>query len=155
MTTALDTNILIDLLLRDTPHAQETARRVEELKRLGPLIVSEAAYSEFAPLFRTREAVDIFLADMVVRVRPSSFVALHRAGRAWRAYTTRRPRGPVCARCGATRQVFCENCGAELQYRQHTIGDFLIGGHAVTHADRLLTRDRRSYPRYFPELALA
>ena len=155
MISAVDTNILMDLLLGDSAHGPTSKRLLDEARQLGDLIISEAAYAEIAPRFDRPRDVGAFLERTGIVLQPSSREALHLAGQAWRAYSRRRPRLPTCPECGAEQQVRCERCSAELQFRQHTIGDFLIGGHAAVHADRLLTRDRRSYARYFPGLTLA
>ena len=152
MITALDTNILIDVLQGQAP---ESGDRLADAVERGGGIICEAVYSEVAPLFETPAVLDSFLASTGVRLEPSSREALHRAGQAWRAYSRQRPRVPICSQCGASPQLTCDACGASLQFRQHTLADFLIGGHALVHADRLLTRDRRSYARYFPDLTLA
>ena len=152
MITAVDTNVLIEVL---NGQSADSTDRLANAQELGGVVICEAVYSEVAPLFETAGGLNRFLVATGIRVERSSDEALHRAGLAWRDYSRSRPRLPACPQCGTSQQIFCERCGTEVQFRQHTLADFLIGGHAVMHADRLLTRDRRSYGRYFPELALA
>lgn len=153
MITAVDTNVVLDVLIPGAPHGDESERALAEAVRAGAVVISEPVYAELAVHFPNSENLDRFLADTGIGLKPSGTEALHRAGRAWSVYVRRRP--PLtCPQCGATQDVRCERCHARVRPRQHVVADFLIGAHAVVHADRLLTRDRGYYATYFPDLKL-
>jgi predicted nucleic acid-binding protein len=154
MITAVDTNILLDVLIPDAPHADTSERALAEGLRAGAVVISEPVYAELSAHFPEQRELDRFLADTGLRVEPSSAEALYRAGRAWSEYLRRRPATVACPQCRAPQEVRCDQCGASIQPRQHVVADFVIGAHALLHADRLLTRDRGYYSSYFPELAL-
>lgn len=154
MITAVDTNILLDLLIPDAPHGDISARSLADALRAGALVVSEPVYAELAVHFPQREELDRFFVDVRIRLEPSGIAALHRAGRAWNDYLRRRPISLSCPECGSSQAVRCDHCGAPIHPRQHVLADFVIGAHALEHADRLLTRDRGYYGTYFPELRL-
>ena len=152
MISAVDTNVLLDILIPDAPHGDESERRLADAVGAGYIVICEAVYTELAAYFEQPDDLEGFVEHTGIRLEPSNRVALHRAGGAWRAYA--RPE-LVCPQCGTARAVRCEECGAPLQVRQHVVADFMIGAHAVEHADRLITRDRGYYAAYFPELELA
>ncbi|MGH3808749.1 MAG: type II toxin-antitoxin system VapC family toxin [Pseudonocardiaceae bacterium] len=154
MTTAVDTNILLDVLIPEAPHGEASERALAEAAGAGALLISEPVYAELAVHFAEQQALDRFLTDTGIRLEPSGAEALHRAGRAWSDYLRRRPTTLACPQCGAAQDVRCDQCGASIQPRQHVVADFLIGAHALVHADRLLTRDRGYYATYFADLAL-
>ena len=114
----------------------------------------EAVYAELAAHFTAPLDVERFCTDTRLRLETSGTDALALAGRAWAAYARRRPSGFTCAHCGANQIVQCERCGEAIRARQHIVADFLIGAHAQTHADALLTLDPRFYRSYFPDLQL-
>ncbi len=153
MITAVDTNILLDVLIPDAPHGDESESALAEALRAGAVVISDPVYAELAVHFPEQEKLDRFLADTGLRLESSNADALYRAGRAWTEYLRRRP-AVTCPRCGATQDLHCEECRANIQPRQHVVADFIIAGHALVRADQLLTRDRGYYATYFPELTL-
>ncbi|MCH7577335.1 MAG: type II toxin-antitoxin system VapC family toxin [Chloroflexi bacterium] len=153
MISAVDTNILLDVLIPDAPHGDESEHALAEALRAGAVLISDPVYAELAVHFAEQERLERFLADTGLRLESSNADALYRAGRAWSEYIRRRP-SLTCPQCGATPDLHCDKCGASIQPRQHVVADFIIGAHALVQADQLLTRDRGYYATYFPELTL-
>lgn len=130
MITAVDTNVLLDILLPDTRFLIPSSRALEESATAGSLVICDLVYAELSAYFEDQAECDEFLADNDIRTealgRPASFLA----SRAWRTY---RQQGGTRARI---------------------LADFLIGAHAQLHASRLLSRDRGFYRSMFPSLPL-
>ena len=154
MITAIDTNILVDLILPDPSHAATSKALLDLVNQEGAMIINEVVYAELASQFPSQDSLDEFLGRTSIRLEQSQPEALHATGQAWLVYTGRRSRGLQCPHCGQNQSVTCPGCGNSIEPRQHILADFLIGGHAIVHADQLLTRDRGYYQTYFPTLQL-
>ena len=154
MISAVDTNVLLDILLPDTRNVDASKKRMDDAYADGALIICEVVYSELAAQFCNANDLEAFLLNTGIRLVPSGRRSLQAAAVAWQNYTIRRDMRLQCASCGNLQDVCCSQCGMTISSRQHIIPDFIIGAHAVTHADRLLTRDRGFYRTYFPELIL-
>jgi len=156
VTAALDSNIIVDVLTSDSENSPSEQALMALRAKGDRLIIGEAVYGELSGRSATQERFEALLAELHIAFVPSSTAALYRAGEAWRLYTSRRPDGLQCPACGTRNGApRCEGCGESLRPRQHIVADFLVGAHALEHADRLLTRDRGFYAAYFPELRLA
>lgn len=155
MITAVDTNILLDLLIPGAPEGDRSERALGEAAASGAVIVSEPVSAEIAGAFGDRESLQRFLLRTGTVLEPSSSDALYRAGQAWQEYNRRRRLGTVCRRCGAEQHLLCAACGSPMGIRQHLVADFLIGAHAEVHANRILSRDRGFFSTYFPTLTIA
>jgi predicted nucleic acid-binding protein len=153
--TALDTNALLAILY-DDDYADTSEQAIREAHRAGRVVVTPIVYVELAAdgQFGTRDDLDQFLADCSIHVSDPSPDGLFVAGDRFRRYLDRRPDGFQCPACGAEQAVTCDDCGEALSARQHLAADFLIGGHAETDADRLVSFDQSFYATYFPELTV-
>jgi predicted nucleic acid-binding protein len=155
MITAVDSNVLLDLLVPGAPFGEQAERALTLAAQQGGLVVSDTVYAELAAQFPSQDLLDHFLHDAGLQLEPSGRDALYTAGAIWASYARRRPRLLECPDCGtAIPPVACPTCLLPITVRQHVLADFVIGAHATQYADCLLTRDRGYYSTYFPALVL-
>jgi len=119
--TAIDTNILLDILLPNPEHYANSLKELEVASGGGALVICDVVYAELCCQFPTQSACDEFLDDFGIRIQSLSREAQFLASRMWLEYRRR---------------------GGK---RDRLLADFLVAGHARLHADRLLTRDRGLY----------
>jgi len=151
--TAVDTNILLDILLPDPQHRDTSRASVERGIKEGAIIICELVYSELSAVFSRKKDLDMFLDDLNITLKPSNHDSLYKAGEAWKEYLKRRGPDNQCSACGNKMTINCNECGQPIM-RRHIISDFIIGAHAGVLADTLITRDRGICKAYFKDLTL-
>ncbi len=142
MITAVDSVVLLDVLVPDSPHGGESEARLAEAATTGGLVICPVVVAELAAHFKREIELKAFLHETGLRIDPFGLAALHLAGQAMRAYLRREP------------APSCDECGAPLPGHRRVVADCLVGAHALVQADRLLTRDRGFYRACFPKLRL-
>ncbi len=152
MITAIDTNILLDILIPNARYAAASQRALEEALAEGALVIGEVVYAELASQFPSPQSLERFLADAQIRLEHAPPQALQKAGAAWKAYMRARGGKLRCPQCGREQQVSCVSCGETIAVRQHILSDFLVGAHAFVCADRLLMGTAMTTKPYIAEL---
>ena len=130
MITFVDTNILLDVLLPDPTYGERSADALEMAFNDGSLIINEIVYAELAPQFDSRESMEDILGKLGIRIVVIDSAVAFLAGSTWKRY---------------------RQSGGQLD---RILADFLIGAHACVEAERLLTRDRGFYKKYFENLTI-
>ncbi|MGB2711819.1 MAG: type II toxin-antitoxin system VapC family toxin [Conexibacter sp.] len=125
MITAVDTNVLLDVLTADPAFGPASLAALRAANKTGALVASEVVWAETSAWYSSEQEAAQQLDELRVRLIPMGAAAAFAAGVAWGAYR----------RAGGR--------------RDRMIADFLVGAHAATHADQLLTRDRRFYRTRF------
>jgi len=136
----IDTNILIDVLKDEFREWQEKFYKAISGKEslISPCVV----YAELMPQFGGDTVMlNEFLADHNIRTESVDLSAATEAAKRWMKYLKVKSR------------KICNHCGKPLEFKEHFLSDFYIGGFALSKCDAILTRDRGIYKKYFPELS--
>jgi predicted nucleic acid-binding protein len=129
MVTAVDTSVLLDVLLNDPQHAPGSMAALHRAAAEGSLAICDVALAEIVPVLSASDLPQ-FLADWKLSFVPSTQQVAILAGEMFRIYLDR---------------------GGK---RGRVVPDFLIAAHAQQLADRLLARDRGYFRDYFKQLNL-
>jgi len=154
MITAIDTNILLDILIPDETHSLNSKRLLDRCLGKGQLVICEVVYAELSSQFPSERELRDFLLDTGIRLIHPSREVLYLAGERWRAYARKRERKIQCPHCGERISVTCPKCHQTVGLRDRILSDFIIGSHALLHAQLFLTRDRGFYHTNFKELRI-
>lgn len=130
MITAVDTSVLLDVFGADPRFGEKSAGALRRCFNEGAVVACDVVWSESRGAFSTDESFLRTMHTLGVGFSPLSQNAAMNAGAVWKKY---------------------RSAGGK---RDRMIADFLIGAHAASQCDRLLTRDRGYYKKYFSGLAV-
>jgi predicted nucleic acid-binding protein len=128
--TAVDANVILDVLNDDPSHASGSSRAMQEALQEGALMACDVVWAEIGAWYASPEDAETVMDEFRIRFAAIDPEVAAAAGRVWWSY---RRRGGV---------------------RNRMLPDFLIGTHAWMRADRFLTRDRGFYREYFTRVTI-
>ena len=155
MITAVDTNIILDVLIPGEPFGESSKELLDRHLSMGNLIICEVVFAELAARFPAEEELASFLADTRMNLVYSNERSLYMAGSGWTECARKSAKNRFsCGKCGHAFEATCPRCKAALTKRLHVLADFLIGAHALVQADCILSRDLGVYRSCFSDLTV-
>jgi predicted nucleic acid-binding protein len=130
MITAVDTSVLLDVILDDAKYRDASLAALQSSRAAGALIVCPVVWAEVRATLLEPGTIGDVLGAAGVAFDPFDAACADAAGDLWRTY--KRQGGK----------------------RTHLIPDFLIGAHAMIRTRRLLARDRGFFRGYFKQIAI-
>ena len=130
MITAVDTSVLIDVFGADPHFGAVSANALRLCLNEGTVVASEMVWAETRAAFETDDEFQHAMQSTGIGFSPASQKTATLAGVTWKKYR------------------------ASGGQRIRVIADFLIGAHAAAQCDRLLTRDRGYYRKYFGRVVI-
>ena len=131
MRSAVDSSILLDVLLPDPQFGPASAKLLRRAIDSGAVIASDVVWAEMRAFFPGDAEFDDAMNKLGIEFDAIGPAAAAKAGQLWRQYRKSKAS------------------------RNHLIPDFLIGAHAQLQADVLLTRDRGFYRGFFEALMIS
>jgi predicted nucleic acid-binding protein len=128
MITAVDSNILIDIFAASSPFVTQSEKALARCLDEGTVVACGIVWIELAPAAPSIQDLQEKMSLLPIGLSTILSESYLLAAKHWRNYK----------HAGGT--------------RERIVADFLIGAHALVQCDRLLTRDRGFYRRYFKEL---
>lgn len=130
MITAIDTSVLIDVFGADPKFGAASAHALRLCLNEGAVVAGAVVWSETRAAFPEDDEFLHAMQAAGIGFSPTTQEAATLAGVTWQKYR------------------------ASGGQRLRVIADFLIGAHAAAQCDRLLTRDRGYYRKYFQRLVI-